>query len=369
LLLTEQLRTNGVPLFVIARSMTEMPAATFATDVEVMRVSAPWPHIHILEEVSVRNVLISMAFSLGCLRLLVRHRHRYDLVHFHGASIPLFLCLPALKLLGKKVIAKVAAANLGTEAGALRGRYWGAGTLLAHLMRGVDAFVAISDEIREGLLRDGVAPEKIHRLDNFVDTETFHPPAPGEQERLKAEFGYAGKTLALCAGRLVQRKGLDYLLQAWARVSPAYPEARLLILGEGPLRENLEALSRHLGVADSVAFRGGVLNVPEYLRAADLFVLPSLQEGMPNALLEAMGSGLACAATAIGGVLDVVEHGTSGLLCHSGDPEELSAVLERCLADGGLRRRLGHRAWKTIHESFSQNQRAADYLRLYAHLR
>lgn len=368
-LLTERLRAEGVELFVVARRMAGTPPASFSPDVEVLRVPTPWPRVHILEESSVRNLVISLAFSLGCAARLVRHRRRYDLVHFHGASVPLLVALPILKLLRKRVVAKVAAAHLGTEAGALRGRYAGVGTLLAWLTRGVDAFVAISDEIRDGLLRDGIEPGRIHRIDNFVDTATFHPPAPGEKERLKEKLGYAGQLLVLYAGRLVPRKGVDHLLHAWARVASAHPEARLLLLGEGPLREELEALSRNLGVADSARFGGAVSNVPEYLRAADLFVLPSLQEGMPNSLLEAMGCGLPCVATRIGGVVNVAEEGQNVRLVPPADPGALAGALNLVLGDPGLRERLATSALQTIRGRFTQEQRAPAYLRLYAHLR
>ena len=221
-LLTERLREEGVDLFVISRRM-DFPAGTlFSPAVEVVRVPAPSAGKHILEEISVGNILISVAFSLGCLATLIRRRRDYEIVHFHGASIPLFLSLPFLKLAGKKVIAKVAAAKLGTEAGSLSGRYLFLGNVLAALIRHVDRFIAISDEIREGLLGDGVPPAGILRIANFIDPKTFYPPDPGEKERRKAEFGYAGKTLVLFSGRFVARKGVEYLLEAWRDLSPRF---------------------------------------------------------------------------------------------------------------------------------------------------
>lgn len=327
---------DGVELFVLARRMAGAGEGGFAPGVPVTRIWTPFPRVHILEERSIRNLVISLCFSVGCLALLVARRRRYDLVHFHGASVPLLLCLPFLKLLGKKVVAKVAAANLGTEAGSLAGRYGRLGDLLARLARRVDAFVAISEEIRQGLLADGVAPGKIHRIDNFVDTETFRPSAPGEKDRLKERFGYRGQILVLYAGRLVPRKGVDHLLRAWTRVAPAHPDARLLLLGEGPLRQELEALARALGAVNTARFGGGVDNVAEYLRAADLFVLPSLQEGMPNALLEAMATGVRCVATRIGGVVDVVGEGHSVVLVPPAHPGALAGALGLCL--GGVDR-------------------------------
>lgn len=365
-LLAERLAADGVELFVLARRMTGMGEGGFAPGVPVTRVWTPFPGVHILEDRSLKNLLISLCFSLGCLALLVARRRRYDVVHFHGASVPLLLCLPVLKFLGKKVVAKVAAANLGTEAGSLGGRYGGLGTRLARLTRRVDAFVAISEEIRQGLLADGVAPEQIHRIANFVDPVLFRPPMPGERDAAKERRGYGGQTLVLYAGRLVERKGVAFMLEAWRDVSAGCPEARLVLLGEGPLLGALTEQARRLGITGSVRFAGRVDDVPGWLRAADVFVLPSLQEGLPNALLEAMASGLPCVATRIGGVVDVVRDGRGALLVPQADAAALAAACGRMLRDDSLRHALGEAAEAEIRGRFGLEARVATYRRLYA---
>lgn len=364
-LLSERLRREGVDLFVISRKMDLPEGSAFSPGVEVVRVPALFGGRQILEEISLKNIAISLSFSAGCLVVLFARRGRYDVVHFHGASIPLFVALPFLKLMGKKVVAKVAAANLGTEAGSLSGRYGPIGNLLARMLRGVDAFVAISDEIREGLLRDGVSPERIHRISNFVDPHMFHPPEPGEKDRLKKTLGYGGAILVVSAGRLVPRKGVEYLLEAWKRITPEFATARLLILGDGPLRESLQAMAARYAIGASVQFAGSVGNMSSYLRAADVFVLPSLQEGLPNSLLEAMASGLPIVATRIGGVVDVMIHGNAGLLVPPADPAELGGALRVLLEDQGKRERFGLNAATTMESAFGLSSRVVTYKRLY----
>jgi len=365
-LLSERLRKEGVELFVIARKMEVNGRAAFSPSVEVVRVPSLFPKHHILEEISLKNILISVVFSLGCLGVLIRRRKSYDLVHFHGASIPLFVALPFLKWMGKKVVAKVAAANLGTEAGSLSGRYCGIGDLLARLVRRVDGFVAISEEIREGLLRDGIPPGRIHRIDNFVDSTVFFPPAAGEQENLKEIFGYSGKTLVLFSGRMVPRKGVGHLLGAWKEVIREHPGARLLLLGEGPLLGDLRMMATGLGIEDIVCFKGRVGNVPDYLRAADLYVLSSLQEGMPNALLEAMACGLPAVASRIGGVVDVANDREEAILVPPGDPACLAGGIAIILSDPVLRERLSKGAVRRIESSFSLESRVQMYFSLYS---
>lgn len=364
-LLTERLRRAGVDLFVIARKMTLDDGVPSSSEVEVIRVPSLYPRWHILEEISVKNVMISLVFSFGCLRALVRHRKRYDIVHFHGASLPLIFSLPFLGRMEKKVVAKVAAANLGTEAGSFSGRYWFLGTLLARLVRRVDAFVAISEEIRKGLRADGVAPERIHRIDNFIDTSLFCPPGPKEKDRLKNELGYAGKMLVLYAGRLVTRKGVEHLLKAWKGLAAEHPDARLLLLGDGPLLGSLAERAEHLGITDTVCFAGRVRDVPRYLRAADLFVLPSVQEGMPNSMLEAMACGLPAVATRIGGVVDVVGERECAWLVEPGKWESLREGMSKMLAEKDFRDRLSVTALETIREKYSLESRVNRYLELY----
>lgn len=364
-LLSERLRADGVELFVIARKMKVNSRAAFSPSVEVIRVPSLFPKHHILEEISLKNILISGIFSLGCLGVLIRRRKSYDLVHFHGASIPLFVALPFLKWMGKKVVAKVAAANLGTEAGSLSGKYWFLGNLLARLVRWVDAFVAISDEIREGLLRDGVPSERIHSISNFIDPEIFYPPTSREKARLKAKFGYAGIPLLLFSGRLVPRKGVEFLLEAWREVCPGFPEAKLLLLGDGPLLKDLEETAIRLDINGTCRFAGRVDNVAEYLRAGDIFVLPSLQEGLSNSLLEAMATRLPVVATRIGGVVDVIRDGENGLLVAPSSGRELAAGMRALLRDAALGERLACAAMETIHASYGLESRVARYKDLY----
>jgi glycosyltransferase involved in cell wall biosynthesis len=366
-LLSERLRNEGVELFVIARKMEVDGRAAFSPSVEVVRVPSLFAKHHILEEIGFKNILISVIFSLGCLGVLIRRRKSYDLVHFHGASIPLFVALPALKRMGKKVVAKVAAANLGTEAGSLSGRYFGIGNLLARLVRQVDGFVAISEEIREGLLRDGIRPERIQRIDNFVDAAVFSPAEEGKG-RMKERLGFAGRALVLYSGRMVRRKGVEHLLASWHTVIREHPEARLLLLGDGPLLGDLEMMATRLRIADDVFFRGRVDNVPEFLRAADLFVLPSLQEGMPNALLEAMACGLPSVASRIGGVVDVVTDGEEAILVPPGDSASLAAGIAIVLTDPALRERLSKGAVQRIESFFSLESRVPMYLSLYSRI-
>ncbi len=363
----EHLRREGVRLFVISRRMSSVPRADFSPDVEVVRVPALLPGRHILEEVTLTNIAVSLSFSAGCIAALILRRKDYSVAHFQGASIPLFLSLPLLKLMRKKVVA-MPASSQGTEAGSIRGRHGLLGRLLVREMRAVDAFVAISDKIHNGLLMEGIPSERIHRITNMVDVDLYRPPREGERESGKAAFGLGGKTVVTFCGRLAPIKGLEHLLPAWSEAVRTFPDARLLVLGEGPSRDSLERLASRLGIADTVRFEGRVDDVPARLRSSDVFVLSSLMEGLPNSLLEAMAAGLPAVATNVGGVGDIIEDGKNGLLAGPADPGGLAERIGMLLGDAGLRRRLGEAALRTVRERFSLDATVKRYIGLYREL-
>jgi glycosyltransferase involved in cell wall biosynthesis len=363
-LLTERLAEEGVDIFVIARRMEGMPEAAFSPKVNVCRAWSLGPRIHTYEDVTLRNVLISLTFTLSCMLLLFTKRKEYDIAHFHGTSLPLFCSLPLLRLLGKKVIAKVASSNLGIEAGSLRGRYFGIGSLMTAALKKADAFVATTSEIEERLRVDGFPSSRIHRIPNFIDDSLFHPVPPGEKQEKKRSLLQGGGQVVVYSGRFIACKAIDVLLNAWSAAVREHPGARLVLLGTGPLAGEMKALADRLGLGETVLFAGHVSNVADYLKAADLFVLPSLQEGMPNTLLEAMACGLPSVATRIGGVVDIVRDGENGLLVDPGDAAGISAAITKLLGDPELSRRISSSALGTIADSYRLDRIVRQYTEL-----
>ncbi len=364
-LLSERLAENGVDIFVIARRMKGMPPAAFSRKIRVYRAWSIKPYLHNFEKVEPINVMISLFFSISCARLLFKKRKQYDIVHFHGASLPLLLNIPVLKLLNKRVIAKVAGAKLGIEAGALNGRYYGLGSLAVRLLKMVDAFVATTEEIEEGLLEDGVSAEKINRVPNFIDTDRFTRSSADFKEGMKANKGYKDSRVVTFSGRFIYLKGIIFLLEGWRDVAKLLPDARLLLLGDGPLLYDMKEAARRLGIADSVEFLGHVPHVNDFLSMTDVFVLPSLQEGMPNSLLEAMACGLPVVATRIGGVVDVVRDEENGILVEPRDPKGLAKGVVRLLKNDALAARISLRAYQTIRECYNLDDIIHKYHELY----
>jgi glycosyltransferase involved in cell wall biosynthesis len=207
----------------------------------------------------------------------------------------------------------------------------------------VDGIVVNSRALRRELIeQDRVPPGRIHLCPNGIRTGLFYPPA---------ERG-AGLTIGtLCVLR--PEKSLGTLLEAFANLRPAFPEARLVVVGSGPMLAELESLAARLGVAAACRFEPATSRVAERLRGFDIFVLPSLSEALSNSLMEAMACGCCAVASDVGGNPELVRHGETGLLFRAGDAAELAARLELALRDGELRRKLAESGARFIRESFS----------------
>ena len=194
-------------------------------------------------------------------------------------------------------------------------------------------------------------------IPNGVDTLRFHPSENHESR--------TDSLTAISVGRLIARKGFPDLLRAWARLVESRSACSLRIVGDGPDQFTLENIINELGIGDSVELAGRMSweAMPDVLRAADLFVLPSHNEGMSNALLEAMASGLPVVSTNVGGAVELLGD-YPNVIVSRGDVGALARVLGQLLDDQERRERLG-RAMRRKAESLSWHAVADAYLRLY----
>lgn len=201
----------------------------------------------------------------------------------------------------------------------------------------------------------------IQLIPNGVDTTRFKPYG--------AVDTYQGREqIVICVSRLSYEKGIDVLLRAWYLVHETFPQAQLLLVGDGPLRLQLEQLAKLLGLSESIEFAGTQHDIPAYLNKSTIAVLPSRYEGMPNALLEAMACGLPCVATRVSGSEDIVQDGTNGLLVATEDYQGLAQALITLLDDPALARHYGYAARTGIEQHYSIDQITNTYMALYQHI-
>jgi glycosyltransferase involved in cell wall biosynthesis len=198
-----------------------------------------------------------------------------------------------------------------------------------------DAVIAVSDAVAAHVRSLGVAAAKINVVPNGVDHETFHPGPPRAQ---------GGPLEVVFVGRLIANKAPEVVVRAIERVRAAAVAVRVTFVGDGPERDALEASVRSLGLDDVVRFVGEQADVADYLRNADVFVRPSLTEGMSLAVLEAMACGLCVIASDIRANRELLGDNRSGLLVSPGDSDALAAAITALASDGPRRRVLGERA-------------------------
>lgn len=194
---------------------------------------------------------------------------------------------------------------------------------------------------------------------NGVDIARFQPVSDEGEKRTQT---------VVCVSNARYEKGLDVLLQAWRLVQQRQPEAKLVILGDGPMQDQLDHMADALKISQSVEFAGLRNDVPEQLHRGLISVLPSRWEGMPNALLEAMASGLACVATRVSGSEDVIQHGVNGLLVEVENYEEMAQALVTLLRDPALTRKYGAEARTTIEQDYTLEHALNRYTSIYRRL-
>ncbi len=221
-------------------------------------------------------------------------------------------------------------------------------------LRGADRVVTVCGAFADRLRRWGISERRITVRHNAV--QPFPPVTPGSVDRLRETLGVpAGALVLLSVGRFSPEKAHANLLRAVAALvrRANVPAFRLVMVGDGPERERLKALCRELELTDVVIFAGTTADVPVYYSLANVFVLPSRSEGSPNVLLEAMASGTAVVATAVGGVPEVVRSGDNGLLVPANDVNALAGGIAELSINQELRQRLGSRGrdWVALHHS------------------
>ena len=234
----------------------------------------------------------------------------------------------------------------------------------------VDRFIAVADSHRDYLSsREGLPADKVVVIHNGVDTEKYSPGEP--RAALARELGLenAGPVITTVAS-LNERKGIDVLLGAFARIRERQPGAALLLVGDGPEREKLRAMALGLGIGDGVVFAGIRDDIDEILRLSDLFVLPSRPgtETFPNVVLEAMASALPVVATDVGSVGELAADGESALLVPPEDGDRLYGAMEKMLSDKKLRRRFGERGREIVLEKFDLGGMCAKREQLFSEL-
>lgn len=299
----------------------------------------------------------------------VHKRHcDFDIFHSHGAYYTNSIVGPLAKVFHWKSLVKASMAD--NDLFGLRTTLFGH---VQHLfLKMVNAYVAISRDLEAEFYRAGLPKERVYYIPNGVDTVRFHPIDPDEKRSLRVTLGLPLEhPLALTVGVFDQRKNIGWLIKQWGKHDAFGTGAVLLAIGpqsredpDGRFLKSLQNLaSKKPGI---LCLMDQVEDIERYYQVADLFILPSTNEGMPNVVLEAMASGLPCVATKVSGTKELVRDGETGYTFEVGDPTSLRQAVFRIL--NNWKGSFGHRGRKMVEEKYSLTVLAERYEVLYQNL-
>jgi glycosyltransferase involved in cell wall biosynthesis len=231
-----------------------------------------------------------------------------------------------------------------------------------------DGYIAVSDEVRQAIIKQiGPIDDKIFTVCNAVDLELYE--RQGDKAALCDELGLPPDAyLIATVGRLTEQKGHRYLIDAAASVVSAHPDTHFLFIGIGELRDELERQAQQAGVSENIHFLGLRGDVPDLLVATDLFVLPSLWEGLSLALLEAMAAAKPIVATAVSGTTQAMVPGVTGLVVPSRDSMALAEAILQVLSNPSQAQAMGQAARRHVTLNYSAQKQAEEHLALYHRL-
>jgi glycosyltransferase involved in cell wall biosynthesis len=283
------------------------------------------------------------------------YRHGIDLVHTHGFKPNFYATLatpPGIPL--------IATYHLDwPDKGVLLHCYH----LLDRLiLKRFAKVVAVSEAIAKSLVRSGLGSHRVQVIANGVDFNQWPSPAPVQP----IETGARNKAVVGVVGRLVPQKGHIYLLQAARSILSAFPQVEFVFIGDGPERASLEHATASLGLSSNVRFAGQKSDMPAVYAGIDILVLPSINEGMPMTLIEALAAGRPVVATAVGDVPKLIRDGETGFLVEPRNSDALSSAIAKLLCDPPLCLRFAEEGRRRVLAHFSARAMADEYRELYS---
>jgi len=367
------LKSEGVPLFFLTRRPSRELKREDAVDgLPVTRIGPVGA-----------SSRLRWLMVVSCLPELIRRRKDYDIIFVPGFRALGLSAVWAARRLGKRAVLKAeSSGELSGEffAGGFEKSKIGAASGLARflvrmrnrvLLR-ADSFIGLSSEQAAEFESGGVSSDRIQVIPQCLDETVFQPVSGEERRRLRDQLKLpADEPVAVFTGRLVSYKGLPTLLRAWKRICAERPTGHLVLVGAGGVdiyncEDELKQYVRDHDLSRRITFTGAVSNVPDYLKAADIYAFPTENEAFGLALIEAMGCGLAVMSTTTGGIKDFIVDEENGLVVRSGNEDDMVRQLKRLFDDEPLRARLGAAARDTVVRRFTLDAVVKQYVSVFS---
>ena len=306
-------------------------------------------------------------YAFGVARTIIGEFRKFEIVYFLMPGVHVLLGVPVARLMRRRIVMKFAGSSeiqkvTRDTVGPLE---------IALLRRWSEKTMVLNDGMIQEAIDAGFRRDQLLWMPNPVDTNLFAPCDPAEREQLRREFGIpAGSPVAIFVGRFAPEKELPSLMGGFALAAGRMPAARLVLIGDGPLRGPLQDQARRLGVADQVIFTG-MLDAPEisrWLQASDVYTLVSRVEGLPVSLIEAMATGLASVVSDIPAMAQLITENVHGLKAPVQDEQAIASALLELFEDPQKRRQFGAAARPIAVERFSMGKVVAAYEQLFGEL-
>ena len=353
--LAMKLMEKGIQVSVVAGRLRGFKKFEYVDVIPVYRIFCLW-WIKGIRKIGIYIYMLSLCM------FMVSMRREYDIIHCPNTSHATFVCVLIGRIMNKKIITKIGREDcLDVN---LRKLFYSGSTMINIIRKGVDKAIAIDTGTLRTLKKEEFSKEQIVNIPNGVDLPQILNP--NELSKNKDKLGITDyDNIVTCVSRFRPEKGHEVLLKAWQEVLKKKPNAILLLIGDGETLIERKQNAENLGISKKIQFTGKVFNVQDYLYVSDVFILPSQREGLSNALLEAMASGLPCIASNVGGNVEVIKHGENGLIFESGNSKQLAECVLRLLDDKELSQKFGGNARLTVLEGFSLDNTADCYIKLY----
>ena len=279
---------------------------------------------------------------------------KIDIVHGQGARAEFYARIAARLAGGTKYVSTIAMPVEGYDVGLLRKSIYFVLDRATEMY--VDRFIVVSDILRNTLItKHHIPPEKLTKIYNGIEIDHYDPKSTASHRiKIRDVLGVNKDDILLGAlGRMVWQKGFEFLIKCIQDVVKAHGETKVIIVGEGLLKKDLENLCRQLKVENKTIFAGFRSDIKEILSAVDIVVIPSLLEGFPMLTLEAMAMAKPIVATRIDGITEQITDGVEGILVPPREPIALAVAINKIIQDKELGRFLGLAARKKVEKEFT----------------
>jgi glycosyltransferase involved in cell wall biosynthesis len=318
-LLLSEFNKRGIKTFLCARNYYNLPRSEIKNGTRIRRSPV------LGSSMAVNSIL----YLIDAFFWLVANRGKYDVIHCQQMFGPTMVAAIASVFIKKPILTRITLSGETGEANAVRQMSFSG--IRLRLLNRVSKWVALTGEMKSELETLDIPPEKIEIIYNATEIPPEAAFETKTREKYRKKLNLEYEKIAVFTGRLSQEKGLDVLINAWKTVAEKYPNAHLLLLGDGGnfrnVENDLKEQSARLGLEKTIHFLGYVSNPKEYLLASDIFVLPSRAEGMSNALVEAMACGAVIVTTGIPAMLELCEDGENALIVKLDDVSELAQAI------------------------------------------